>query len=285
MTTEKWIVFGVFIAFACAEACRNGFVKKPGVTRQDNVVDAASFLLLALLIVPAVFLSTDALMQSWMPHLRNTLAHWNFAAQLAMFIVFDDLMQYAWHRTAHNWPPLYALHRAHHEGEYMSVRVAYRNNAFYYLLMPSLWLSALLVYTGLGLAFAVYLVIKQTVVFAAHSDIMWDRMLYRHRFLHPFAWLVERTISTPSTHFMHHGKHLADGITHYKGNFGNLLFLWDVIFGTARITRRYPEKFGVEGAQPAHWFAQILSPRGAPLRSAQSSEGTDQFSRQHKDSV
>ena len=31
-----------------------------------------------------------------------------------------------------------------------------------------------------------------------------------------------------------------DGVGHHSGNFGNLLFLRDVIFGTARITRRYP---------------------------------------------
>ena len=29
-----------------------------------------------------------------------------------------------------------------------------------------------------------------------------------------------------------------DGIGHYTGNYGNLLFIWDIIFGTARITRR-----------------------------------------------
>ena len=39
--------------------------------------------------------------------------------------------------------------------------------------------------------------------------------------------------------------HNDDGIGHYKGNFGNLLFVWDVLFGTAQITRRYPAKVGL----------------------------------------
>lgn len=26
----------------------------------------------------------------------------------------------------------------------------------------------------------------------------------------------------------------ADGVGHYKGNFGNLLFLWDIVFGDER---------------------------------------------------
>jgi sterol desaturase/sphingolipid hydroxylase (fatty acid hydroxylase superfamily) len=44
------------------------------------------------------------------------------------------------------WP----LHRAHHSAAYMSVRIVYRNNAFYYALMPGLWLSGVLLYLGFG---------------------------------------------------------------------------------------------------------------------------------------
>ena len=67
-------------------------------------------------------------------------------------------------------------------------------------------------------------------------------------------------ISTPATHAAHHGLSAEDGITHYKGNYGNLLFLWDVLFGTAKITRRYPVSYGIEGLAPASWAAQLLHP-------------------------
>ena len=73
-------------------------------------------------------------------------------------------------------------------------------------------------------------------------------------------WLVERTISTPSTHSAHHGKHLADGVTNYKGNFGNLLFFWDVLFGTAKITRRYPAEIGIENLPPITAAEQLAWP-------------------------
>ena len=48
----------------------------------------------------------------------------------------------------------------------------------------------------------------------------------------------------------HHGRHMDDGVTHYKGNYGNLLFFWDILFGTARITRKYLEHYGVENLAP-----------------------------------
>jgi Tfp pilus assembly pilus retraction ATPase PilT len=50
--------------------------------------------------------------------------------------------------------------------------------------------------------------------------------------------LMERTISTPATHHAHHAATTDDGVGYYKGNFGNMFFLWDVIFGTAHISRR-----------------------------------------------
>lgn len=73
-------------------------------------------------------------------------------------------------------------------------------------------------------------------------------------------WVVERSISTPATHSAHHGRHAADGVTNYKGNFGNLLFFWDILFGTAKITRRIPEHFGVENLPRTSAAEQLIWP-------------------------
>ena len=126
--------------------------------------------------------------------------------------------------------------------------------------MPSLWFSGILIYLGLGWTYVGYVIVKQLVIIAAHSDVRWDEPLYRIKWLSPLMWLIERTISTPATHSAHHGKHKADGITNYKGNFGNLLFFWDVLFGTAKITRRYPPHIGVEGLEPMTAPQQLLWP-------------------------
>ena len=49
-------------------------------------------------------------------------------------------------------------------------------------------------------------------------------------------------------------------MTNYKGNYGNLLFFWDVLFGTAKITRRFPEQFGVENLPDTSAGEQLLWP-------------------------
>ena len=88
----------------------------------------------------------------------------------------------------------------------------------------------------------------------------WDEPLYKIKGLSPVMWVVERTISTPATHSAHHGKHKSDGVTHYKGNYGNLLFFWDVLFGTAKITRQYPKEMGVENLPETTVAEQLLWP-------------------------
>ena len=47
---------------------------------------------------------------------------------------------------------------------------------------------------------------------------------------------------------------------HYKGNYGNLLFFWDVLFGTARITRTYPTSYGVENLPATSLGEQLAWP-------------------------
>jgi sterol desaturase/sphingolipid hydroxylase (fatty acid hydroxylase superfamily) len=142
----------------------------------------------------------------------------------------------------------------------MSIRLVYRNNIFYYLLMPSIWFSGVLIYLGLGWVYVGYIIVKMAVIIGAHSDVAWDEPLYKIKWLSPVMWLVERTISTPATHHAHHGRHMEDGATNYKGNYGNLLFFWDVLFGTAKITRRYPDSYGVENLAPATLGQQLAWP-------------------------
>ena len=39
-----------------------------------------------------------------------------------------------------------------------------------------------------------------------------------------------------------------------------LLFIWDVIFGTAKITRKYPSKFGAWNQLKEPWYVQLFFP-------------------------
>ena len=276
MRPEFIAILGIFATFILLEIVFTRFFRKKGQTRDDAIVEIFSTSALVLLTQPLV-LAAAFFLASWIaPNAEGALAHLPIVAQLGMFLVFDDLTQYWWHRTTHRVKWLYNLHRAHHNAEYLSIRVVYRNNFFYYMVMPGLWFSGVLIYLGLGWVYSFYIVVKMAVIYGAHSDVRWDEPLYRIKWLSPVMWVVERVISTPATHSAHHGRHGDDGVTNYKGNYGNLLFFWDVLFGTAKITRRYPKEFGVENLEPMGAAEQLLWPvigstPGSPKTEADSS--------------
>jgi sterol desaturase/sphingolipid hydroxylase (fatty acid hydroxylase superfamily) len=253
-------ILAIFVFFALAEFFRTDLFHKPRQRRKDAVVEIVGTSTLLLLTQPLVLFAAAMIAAFIAPDARDSLAGIPILAQVGLLLVFDDMTQYWWHRISHSVKWLYHLHRPHHDAEYMSIRIVYRNNIFYYFLMPGIWFSGVLIYLGLGTVYAFYIVIKLLVICGAHSDVRWDKPMYKIKALSSVMWLVERTISTPSTHWAHHGKHKDDGVTHYKGNFGNLLFFWDVLFGTAKITRRYPDLIGVENLEPVSARQQLLWP-------------------------
>jgi sterol desaturase/sphingolipid hydroxylase (fatty acid hydroxylase superfamily) len=258
--SAQLLIMIIFFAFAVLELVTDRFFNKAGEVRADGFVEIIGTLVLLGLTQPFIFFLAHQGMAYTFPEAKDVLVAAPTLIQVGLLIILDDMMQYWWHRASHTFPFLYNLHRAHHNGEYLSVRTVYRNNVFYYFLMPSIWFSGILIYMGLGWVFAGYLTLKMTIIIGAHSSWRWDSALYKISWFQPVMWVVERTISTPATHSAHHGKHAVDNITNYKGNFGNMFFFWDVLFGTAKITRKYPEKFGVENLPPSNWPEQLFWP-------------------------
>ncbi len=260
MRIELLAILAIFLVFAAAEFFATNLLNKPRQRRKDATVEIIGTSTLMLLTQPLVLLCGGFFAATLAPNAKDSLIAIPLYAQLALFLVLDDMTQYWWHRLTHQVKWLYELHRPHHDAEYMSIRIVYRNNIFYYFLMPGIWFSGVLIYLGLGQFYAFYIVVKLLVICGAHSDVRWDKPLYKIRWLSPLMWVLERTISTPATHSAHHGQYKDDGVTNYKGNYGNLLFLWDVLFGTAKITRRYPESVGVENVEPVSAKHQLLWP-------------------------
>jgi sterol desaturase/sphingolipid hydroxylase (fatty acid hydroxylase superfamily) len=251
----------LFAFFGVIEMWRGRFLD-PSATRDDKVLDIIVFNIFPIAIIPGIFTITFWIGTTCFPTYQDAWAHWAWWQMAITLLIADDMTQYWWHRLSHSswmWP----FHRAHHSAAYMGVRVVYRNNFFYYAAMPGLWLSAILVFLGFGWTYVVYSMVKIAILVGAHSEARWDEVLFRRRWLHPLTWILERTISTPCTHFAHHALSQDDGIGHYRGNYGNLLFFWDVLFGTALITRKYPPAFGLPDDRrhgSERWYVQFFYP-------------------------
>jgi len=258
-TISKLIPAAVLIILGIIESI-GGLYFDDKRTRNDFTIELLSLVSLPTLIQPGIFLSVLWFMSTAFPELEDFYLENSFWWHILAFIVLDDMTQYWWHRLSHVNRKMWKLHRPHHVAEDMGVLVTYRNALLYYALMPGIWLSAMLVYFGMVNVYLIYLPIKLVIILLAHSETKWDRFLYKHKLLSPIAWVIERTISTPSTHFAHHGLTSEDGISHPNGNYGNMLFFWDVIFGTSKITRKYPSHFGAWNQMKEDWHVQLLFP-------------------------
>lgn len=225
----------------------------------EKALDLACFVLPRFVTRPLIAYLGLQILPALLPGLQNKF-HWvPFVWGLFIIAVADDLTQYWYHRLHHEIPWLWRFHRTHHSAPYMGMSMANRQNLWYTVFFSQIYLTTALVYLGLGASAVVVLAIKQVITTMAHSSIRWDRPFYTNKVLHPLAWIMERLISTPATHHAHHAD-TNDGIGYYKGNFGNMFFLWDVIFGTGLITRQYPKTYGISHYERDEWYAQFLWP-------------------------
>ncbi len=255
---EKAVVI-TLLAFGIAEALLGSY-KNSKRTWHDYLAELVSFPQLTILIQPGVILLVGFWGRHFFPELENKFIVVAYGFQFLILIIIEDLPQYWWHRLAHHSPLLWKFHVAHHAAPAMGVGVVFRNAALYYLLMPNIWLASVAVFLGFGKVYIVYTAIKLLIIIGAHSEVRWDSFFYRHKILHPLAWLLEHTISTPATHFAHHGLTNDDGISNNNGNFGNMLFIWDQLFGTAKFTRKYPSVFGIENDPKDSWYVMLYYP-------------------------
>lgn len=231
--------------------------KWSGVERK---IDIVCFVVPKLLLPPVTAYFTLKLLPFLLPQAANVFGWVPFWIAFFLIAVADDLTQYWYHRLHHQLPFLWRFHRTHHSAPYMGMAMASRQNFIYTVFFSQIYLTATLVYLGLGYAALFVTALKSLITLAAHSSIAWDKPLYRYRVLHPVAWVLERLISTPATHHAHHADSNDDGVGYYKGNFGNMFFIWDVIFGTGLITRQFPAGYGIKFYKQEEWYAQFLWP-------------------------
>jgi sterol desaturase/sphingolipid hydroxylase (fatty acid hydroxylase superfamily) len=228
--------------------------------KNERFLDIACYTVPKLIVGPVVAYFGLKFLPAVLPHAKNIFDWIPFVWGALIIAIYDDLTQYWYHRLHHQIPWLWRFHRTHHSAPYMGMAMASRQNIIYTLFFSQTYLTTILVYLGLGYPALFVRGLKSLITKLAHSSIPWDKTFYEHKWLHPIAWVLERTISTPATHHAHHADTSEDGVGYYKGNFGNMFFIWDIIFKTAHISRKYPKSYGISHYEGDEWYAQLLWP-------------------------
>jgi sterol desaturase/sphingolipid hydroxylase (fatty acid hydroxylase superfamily) len=256
---NDWGITGFMVVLGLVEFVL-GLYDRDRWDGNEKLTDLACFALPRVVVRPFFTYFSLKALPFIFPGARNVFAWVPFWWGFFIICIADDLTQYWYHRLHHQLPWLWRFHRTHHSAPYMGMSMASRQNIFYTIFFSQTYVTSGLVYFGLGPSALVVHAIKSMITTLAHSSIPWDKPFYKYKALHPVAWVFERLISTPATHHAHHAATTDDGVGYYKGNFGNMFFLWDVMFGTAHISRQYPAAFGISHYEGDPWYAQVFWP-------------------------
>jgi len=156
--------------------------------------------------------------------INNGLPSW--AVWILTFVAIDFVF-YWYHRASHRVRILWAVHMNHHSSVEMNFSVAFRQAWFgplskvpFFLVLPLIGFDPSITAVA-GVCSTLWGVVGHTQVIGR------------------LGWL-DSIFNTPSTHRVHHGTNPE----YIDRNYGNLLIIWDRIFGTyAR--EKAPVRFGL----------------------------------------
>jgi len=146
--------------------------------------------------------------------------NWPVWAELLVAIVVLDLVaQYTVHYLLHMYPPLWRLHQVHHSDTHVDVTTGTRHHPLDFVVRETFALLAVVI-TGAPVAFyAFYRILTVFFTYMTHANVAlplrWDRAI---------SWVFV----SPNMHKFHH--HEVAPWT--DRNFGNMLSVWDRLFGT-----------------------------------------------------
>ncbi|MBK8284774.1 MAG: sterol desaturase family protein [Ahniella sp.] len=148
-------------------------------------------------------------------------ADWPAPFEFVLSLILLDLAIYWQHRWFHLVPWLWRAHRVHHSDTGFDVSLGVRFHPFE--ILPSFaYKLAVIVLLGVS-----------PVAVATYEAMLLGFSLWTHANVAVPIWLdraLRWIIVTPDWHRVHHAVHMDES----NANFGNILSVWDRLFGTAK---------------------------------------------------
>lgn len=174
-------------------------------------------------------------------------SQWPLAAQIALAGAIIDLGLYAMHRYSHHQPFLWRLHAIHHSSERLYWLNGERRHPLSAVVLAAPGVMAVVALGAPTVAIAAWLSIQ-----AVHLAFQHANLDYR---LGPLSGLL----SVAEVHRWHHKRDYEDA----QVNFGEVLLLWDRLFGSYYAGSGAPKQGDVglrDPAFPTLYVAQLRWP-------------------------
>jgi len=167
--------------------------------------------------------------------------------QILLVMVLGDALEYWLHRLSHTLPALWRVHAVHHMPTRLHMLKAGRHHVLYFLLRGLIVWAPLLLLGAPSTLVAWQFVALALTGNAAHANIDFKVPHFMHRIL-----------VTPQIHRLHHSTDAAQG----NSNYGVLLPIWDMLFGTYTDPVKTPlPGVGIDGDPIPHkWLTELAWP-------------------------
>lgn len=191
------------------------------------------------LICTALLTPSIALVSNWL--LERSPLRWSpgelgFWLHLAYACLMLDVLNYALHRAMHEVPLLWKLHALHHSDVSLDVSSTVRHHPLEAIVTAIVMGAAGAVVGCAAYEVAVYAILETVVQLVAHADVRLPRPLER---------AARAIVVTPNFHRLHHSSEKIET----DSNYGQVLAIWDKLFGTSRgfaDDKHRPIEFGLK---------------------------------------
>jgi sterol desaturase/sphingolipid hydroxylase (fatty acid hydroxylase superfamily) len=169
-----------------------------------------------------------------------------FLAQLALALLVEELFSYWIHRAAHGIPLLWRFHAVHHSAP----RVYFLNQMRSHPvdgLVASLSLLPVVVLGAPEPVLAVLVVVTSVHAFLQHANVKLR------------LGALNYVLSMAEVHRFHHSRERAEA----DANYGGVLLVWDIVFGTRKVPagREPPLDTGLADRDfPSGYLGQLAAP-------------------------
>lgn len=184
--------------------------------------------------VAAIIPASSLLAGAWSG--PGLLASWPAAFAFPALLLVRSLAAYWLHRLFHVSRWLWRIHRVHHADTMIDCTTGLRNHPFE---LPATIVLAVLTVLALGPPLPVIAAVEAVLIMAnfwQHAAIRLPDGLARR---------LEWVIITPRLHVLHHAQARQD----HDRNFGDVISLWDRLFGTFGPPRSAPIEVGLPGEE------------------------------------
>jgi sterol desaturase/sphingolipid hydroxylase (fatty acid hydroxylase superfamily) len=212
VNTALYIFLGIYLAAITAESVYSHFAKRELYSFRDSIVNF--FLGASAIAIRALTKGVSLALWFYLYRFSFFKIPANIWSWTVLFLL-NELVYYWFHRLSHENKILWAVHVNHHSSEKLNFSTAARVPFFNFILHNIFWIPLLFAGFDPAMIFAVES-IGFLFAFFQHTQVIKKI---------PFVGFI---LNTPSHHRVHH----ASNIEYQNKNYGNVLIIFDRIFGT-----------------------------------------------------